>query len=41
MPFKDVLLAVAAYPEPTSVSAVEDAVDFAAAIEAESFCDCV
>jgi nucleotide-binding universal stress UspA family protein len=36
MPFKDVLLAVATYPEPTPVSAVEDAVDFAAAIGAKA-----
>jgi nucleotide-binding universal stress UspA family protein len=35
MAFKDVLLAVTTYPEPTSVSAIEDAVDFAATIGAK------
>lgn len=35
MAFKDILLAVTTYPEPTPVSAVEDAVDFVVAIGAK------
>ncbi len=35
MPFKDVLLVVATYPDPTPISAVEDAVDFAAVLGAK------
>lgn len=35
MPFKDLLLALTTYPEPTPVTAVEDAVDLAAALGAK------
>src|SRR5262249_42759228 len=35
MAFKDVLIALTTYPEPTPVSAVDDAVDLAAALGAK------
>jgi hypothetical protein len=36
MAFKDVLIALTTYPEPTPVSAVDDAVDLAAALGAKA-----
>jgi hypothetical protein len=34
MPFKDILIALTTYPEPTAVSAVEDAVSISVALGA-------
>ena len=41
MSFKDILVALTTYPQPTPVSAVEEAVELAAALGGQGFRDCL